>query len=150
MTILLFGCLDAPKKWRKKGGCKFEWGKERKLGLGVKGKPSIELTTRSSSGLSIYAKFDSGGLKFTTGSGGVLNKLFGELTKPVLKLVVRVLNTIALGMSFVVIPVEFQLPGQRTKLKFSKFAIEQYEHPNAPKGPQNNFALCSTYVTPKT
>jgi hypothetical protein len=129
------------KEW---DDCGWEWGRERKLGLGVKGTPKIKLKTVPSNGLSILANFELGGLKFYTGAGFPIDDLVGKLSKPLMEVVEAVLDTIALGISFVVIPVELKIPDQATVVRMKQFTTGQYKHTAAPASSRNNYAKFTT------
>jgi len=126
---------------REVHGCSAAWGRERKLGLGVKGTPAIKLKTVPTSGLSILANFELGNLKFYTGAGSPIDDIVGKLSKPLMEAVEAVLDTIALGISFVVIPVKIGMPGQETAISMSKFVTSQYQHPNGGASSRNNYAM---------
>jgi hypothetical protein len=121
--------------------CKVVWGPEKKAGLGIRGTPKIKLETRPSNGLSVRADFDLGGLAIYTGLGFPVDDLLKLLSKPAMKAIEAILDTIALGISFVVVPAKFDIPGQQTSVELSKFVTSQYTHPLAPASTRNNYAM---------
>jgi hypothetical protein len=129
--------------------CSWKWGDEKKIGLGVKGKPKVTLRTRSSSGLSVRADFDLGGLKIYTGAGFPIDDLLDLLSPLFMGALEAILDTIALGISFVVIPVKIAIPGQATVIQFSQFTTGQWNHPQGGTTSQNNYAMFATTLTPK-
>ena len=120
--------------------CKTEWGDEKKLGLGVRGTPKITLKTKMSSGLSILADFDLGGLAFYTGAGFPFDDILKILSKPLMAGIETILDIIAYGISFQVLPVKFELMGHATVINLSQFTTSLYQHPNGGASSKNKFA----------
>jgi hypothetical protein len=128
---------------------KGDWGRQRRLGLGVKGKPKLSVKTKESSGLSLLFDFDLGGLDLYTGFGFPIDDIIRALDDLLFIAIEAVLDLFAIAMSFVVIPVEISIAGQETKLAFSKFSTDVYSHPKAPAGPRNNFLSIEADVAAK-
>lgn len=125
--------------------CSWRWGREHRVGLGVKGAPEVTLRTVRSNGLSVAASVNLGDLKLQTGLGSVLDKLLNVLAGLFFKAVELVLNVILKFLQFVVVPAQFAVPDQNTAIRLSRFDTSQYVRHGAP-GSANNFLLVKTDV----
>ncbi len=129
--------------------CSWRWGSERRIGVGIRGTPRISIRTVSSRGLSLSASVSLSGVSVYTGLGGVFDRIVRALAKPFLAALEATLNLLLLPLSFVVIPAEFEIADQKTRLALSRFKGVQYKRLGQ-DGPSHNFYLVSCDTQAKT
>jgi len=120
--------------------CSWRWSEEHRMGLGVKGKPKLNLKTVKSNGLSVLAEVDLGGLGLQTGLGSTIDQLINVLLSPFRNAIELILNGLLALLSFVVVPAQFAVPEQRAGVRLSRFDTSQYLRLGL-SNPANNFLL---------
>lgn len=120
--------------------CSWRWSKEHRIGVGVKGDPKIKVKTVISSGVSIKATVDLGGIGLQTGLGAAIDKLINLILSPFKKAIELILNGLLHLLTFVVVPVQFAIPEQRTAVRLSRFQTQLYERLGN-NDPKNKFLL---------
>lgn len=126
--------------------CSWRWGKEHRIGLGVKGDPKVKVwAVKNKRGLSLGGKVEIKGLGLQTGLGAWIDKLINALLTPFKMLIESMLKAFLALLSFVVVPIQFSVPDQRTAIKLAGFKQAQYKR-FGKADPENNFmsVLCSS------
>lgn len=125
--------------------CGWGWSSWKRAGVGIKGRPSLSLKTRRSSGVSFKADFSLSGMKLYTGVS-LLDKLLAPLSKIFFRGFDAFLDGVALLLSFVVLPAKFSAKGMGTALSVSQAVTSQYSRQGGPTDSTNNYLMIVSTV----